>query len=352
MQPKKLKYFNELDGIRGIAALMIVQFHFFLEIVPENHTMVLIKKISFLGSSGVSLFFVLSGFLISRILLNTKFSPNYFKNFYIRRGLRIFPLYYFFLLIFYFLIPFLEHSTIIPFYPQIWFWVYLQNVSMTFNGTANGPFHFWSLAVEEHFYLFWPFIIYYLNPKKIKIVIVCFIIIAFFTRIILASKGFNFAYFTLSRMDELCLGALLAILEVNQLLKPENARKFLILLVIIAITTGAVWFFSTGLSISPLQQNRFIILSTCYFCFIGWIVSTKENHWIKKLLSHKILTYTGRISYGIYVFHPLCFALVGKFLNISEVAIYLVATLALTYIISSLSYYVFEARFLKLKKRF
>ena len=114
----KLKHFKELDGVRAIAALMVMFFHFFQNLDTQNVILISVKKYAIFGQTGVSLFFVLSGFLITRILLNTKHSESYFKNFYIRRALRIFPLYYLFLIIFYFLIPFFENSAIISFNQQ------------------------------------------------------------------------------------------------------------------------------------------------------------------------------------------------------------------------------------------
>ncbi len=177
----KIKYYKELDGVRGIAALMIMTFHFFQPIIPNTTTLIYINKFIKFGQTGVSLFFVLSGFLITRILLSTKEKSGYFLTFYIRRALRIFPLYYGFLIIYYFLInPYLYNASNLSFSTQFYYWFYLQNIADTFGWAANGPFHFWSLAVEEHFYLFWPLLVYYLNDKKIIIATICIIIIAFY----------------------------------------------------------------------------------------------------------------------------------------------------------------------------
>jgi len=101
----KLQHFSELDGIRAIAALMVMFFHFFQHLETSNSILLLVKKASIFGQTGVSLFFVLSGFLITRILINTKDTPNFFYNFYLRRTVRIFPLYYLFLIIYFLLFP-------------------------------------------------------------------------------------------------------------------------------------------------------------------------------------------------------------------------------------------------------
>ena len=119
------------------------------------------------GQTGVDLFFVLSGFLITGILLDTRNHPRYFINFYGRRTLRIFPLYYgiIFLTLFLPMIvrmivgePVTEHQR-----NQWWLWLYLTNVGV-FLGVDVPAMHFWSLAVEEHFYLVWPAVVYILSP--------------------------------------------------------------------------------------------------------------------------------------------------------------------------------------------
>jgi peptidoglycan/LPS O-acetylase OafA/YrhL len=173
----EFKHLRELDGIRAIAALMVMFFHFFQNIQTDDSFLLTVKKLSIFGQTGVSLFFVLSGFLITRILINTKNSESYFLNFYVRRSLRIFPLYFFFLLLYYFVLPWLEQKPIASFDRQIYFWTYLQNLAVTFEWDFAGPGHFWSLAVEEHFYLFWPFLIYFLTQRGIKTAMKFFILL-------------------------------------------------------------------------------------------------------------------------------------------------------------------------------
>src|ERR1700755_1520169 len=99
-----LKYYKGLDGVRGLAALMIMFYHFTPDSSNTGSFLHFLKKISVIGQSGVTLFFVLSGFLITRILLASKPNKDYFKKFYTKRALRIFPLYYLFLIICFFII--------------------------------------------------------------------------------------------------------------------------------------------------------------------------------------------------------------------------------------------------------
>ena len=348
----KLRHFKELDGVRAIAALMVMFFHFFQGVTSVDTTLLTIKKYAVFGQTGVSLFFVLSGFLITRILLNTKQSTSYFLNFYTRRALRIFPLYYLFLTFFYFVIPIAEGTTVVPLNQQIWYWVYLQNVAITFNWKNVGPRHFWSLAVEEHFYLFWPFIVYFFDKKKIQISIYLIIILAFITRLVLVKSHHEVFYFTLSRMDELAVGAMLAILEINGKLTPANSNKFMLSFCLIVIPTLGLWVFTAGLGIGAIQVSKFILLSFCYFSLIGLVITLQEMHWIKKVLKFRLLTYTGKISYGLYVYHPLCFYLVSKYFKTHSILLSFISSFAVSYLLASLSYYLFESKFLSLKKKF
>lgn len=347
-----LKHIKELDGVRAIAALMVMFFHFFNSLQTHNAFLILIKRYAFFGQTGVSLFFVLSGFLITRILLNTKHTATFFSNFYIRRSLRIFPLYFLFLIIYYFIVPFLENTPIVPFNQQIYFWVYLQNIAMTFKWSNSGPQPFWSLAVEEHFYLFWPLLIYFFDKYKIKISIVLIILLALLVRIILIKNNYNVFYFTFSRMDELAVGALLAILELEGKLELKNSKKFLLLFCLVIIPTIALWTLTSGLRMDSIQVSKFILLAFCYFSLVGLVLTLKETNWLIKFLKLKALSYTGKISYGLYVYHPLCFYLLSKYLKLDSVLLSFIFSFAFTYIIAGISYHFFESKFLVLKKKF
>lgn len=346
----ELTYRRELDGVRAIAALMVMFFHFFQ--IPEIYNAyATVIKLSVFGQTGVSLFFVLSGFLITRILLYTKNSPGFFYNFYVRRSLRIFPLYFLFLGIYYFLLPLIFKTSIIPFHLQVYYWLYLQDFGITFKWNMDGPGHFWSLAIEEHFYLFWPLLVYYLNNKKVAIASIIIIVIAFLMRLFLANHHYEVYYFTFCRMDELAIGALLALLEVKNKLISKNATKFLLLFVMIIIPTIIIWVNFSGSAIPVVQVVKFLMIAFSYFSIIGFLISVKETNFIKRILQIKPLLFSGKISYGLYVFHPVCFEIVHRFLN-TNIILNFVLSFASTFLVSFISYYVFENRFLKLKKYF
>jgi peptidoglycan/LPS O-acetylase OafA/YrhL len=346
-----MKYIKQLDGIRAIAALMVMFFHFFQNLETNSKFYLGIKKISFFGQTGVSLFFVLSGFLITRILLSTREDKNYFKNFYLRRALRIFPLYYLFLIIYYFLIPLISNSQFVPFNQQIYYWIYIQNFATTFNWKSSGPDHFWSLAVEEHFYLFWPLMVYFIQNKKIKIGILLIIVLAFISRLFFVENNIDVFYFTLTRMDELALGALLATFEKNGELIYTKTKFFLISIIILVIPTIILWIETTGKAISLVQLFKFNLISLIYFCLIGLVVCLKNESFLNKVLRGKFFIYTGKISYGLYVYHPLCFFMISVLLKVTYVPISFFLSFLLTYLIASISYYFYESYFISLKKR-
>jgi peptidoglycan/LPS O-acetylase OafA/YrhL len=348
----KLSYYKELDGVRAIAALMVMLFHFLGSVTTNNALILFLKKISIFGQTGVSLFFVLSGFLISRILISTKNEPKYFYKFYVKRILRIFPLYYFFLVLYFFVFPLLLNIPTTSIKDQLYYWFYIQNVAMTFNLATNGPLHFWSLAVEEHFYLFWPIVIYYFNDKKIVTSIFLLILFSIITRYLLAKNNIEVFYFTFSRLDEILLGAFLAILELKGYLHKKNAYKFLLALLCVIIPTVLLWKLNNASGNPNVQVVKFLLMALFYACSIGFILSTAStNNLLSKLMNINFLRYTGKISYGLYVYHPICFLVIANFFKLGLVMNF-TCSFALSYLISSISYHYFESKFLNLKIKF
>jgi len=348
----KIHYYKELDGVRALAVLMVMFFHFFQSGEIAQHTWQGLQKISIFGQTGVTLFFILSGFLITRILLATKNAGNYFSSFYIRRTLRIFPLYYLYLLLFYFLFPSITGQSVVPFSLQVYNWVYLQDFAQTFKWKFSGPDHFWSLAVEEHFYLFWPFLIYFFDKRKIIISIFLLIAVSFLVRIYLLSEQYEVYYFTFSRMDDLALGSLLAILEVEKKLDSSKSGRFIFLFAGVLVPTILMWTIFSGAHNTLIQVIKFNLISLVYFSLIGCIISVKESSWVKKLFKINPLLYTGKISYGLYVYHPACFWLFSLFIKTNSILFNFFGSFAFAYLTATLSYYLIEQKFLGMKKYF
>ena len=176
----KRSHYPALDGLRGVAILLVVFYHFF------DFT-----NYFFWGWLGVDLFFVLSGFLITNILLRTLYQPDFLRNFYVRRILRIFPLYYFALILILVVLPFFQSLHLdLSYYQenQAWFWIYLQNWLFVFKPLHGSKLllHFWSLAVEEQFYLIWPIIILLVRrPKTLLAIVGGFLLLVMTTRLLL-----------------------------------------------------------------------------------------------------------------------------------------------------------------------
>ncbi|MBI5083418.1 MAG: acyltransferase, partial [Acidobacteria bacterium] len=169
-----------LDGIRGLAILLVLLLHFR---APDlTHPL---KGILGLGWTGVQLFFVLSGFLITGILLDTRSCSNYFSSFWMRRTLRIFPLYFLALSVFLVAAPAVlpvPKEALPPAADQVYYWTYLNNwIPMGEEGRLVHVLgHFWSLAVEEQFYLVWPVVVWLVPPRMLLrgCAVACLLILA------------------------------------------------------------------------------------------------------------------------------------------------------------------------------
>jgi len=348
-----IRYVKPLDGIRATAALMVIVFHFFQNISLTDPIGNVIQKLSLWGQTGVSLFFVLSGFLITRILLHAKEGKHYFKNFFIRRSLRIFPLYFLYLVIFYFVLPVFKAGYQSNFSQQWYYWFYLQDFSRTFGWGGYGPVHFWSLAVEEHFYLFWPLIVFYTPNKHLVKVIIALLLIAPICRFLLTSNGYQTFFFTFARMDELALGALLAHWECNGQLKSNQRRYFLTGIVGIGIIAALLWTQFSGAQNFWMQVIKYDIIAFIYFCVIGYMILLQENHMISRIFSHRIFVFLGSISYGLYVYQAITLTLTWSFVPAHyPLIVHFLFTLVTTILISYISYKIFEKPIMALKNKF
>ena len=345
----KIKYYKSLDGVRGLAAVMVVIFHFFQYFVGNEGIMGSFKKLSMLGQTGVDLFFVLSGFLITRILIYSKDKENYFSSFYWKRTLRIFPLYYFFLILYYYIAPYAEIVEFSNFKNQIYHFTFLQNIGLTFDWNIFGPNHYWSLAVEEHFYLFWPLIVFGCGKKALARIVGAIIIIAFLLRMWMLSENIGVFYFTFTRFDGLAFGALLAIRENS--LTEKNRQFFIKLLVASAIPIFVLFALSAGKENMLFQTSKFLLLSAFYFALIGFVLCINQQHFVSKFFNGGFLQYTGKISYGLYVYHPLIILLVSHYLSTGYLILDFIILVALSYFVSAISFKYFESFFLKFKHR-
>lgn len=259
--------------------------------------------------------------------------------------------YYFFLIIHYFFAPFLLHTHISPFGKQIYYWVYLQNFAITFHWPADGPSTFWSLAVEGHFYLLWPCLVYFLSKKGLKTAVVALLVLSLGCRLLLLYRGYEVFYFTFTRLDEIAIGSFLAIWEIEGKLK-GNAKKFLFALVLVLIPTLFIWTRVTGKAMFVVQAFKYNLLGFCYFCLVGLAVSMRSESAVNRVLSSRPFSFTGKISYGLYVYHPLFFVLIAFWFPQISLPVRFVLCFGGAYLVAYLSYTLLEARFIGLKKRF
>jgi peptidoglycan/LPS O-acetylase OafA/YrhL len=355
-------YYPALDVLRGIAILLVFFYHNFQFL-----------QVFEFGWMGVDLFFVLSGFLITDILLTAKNEKNFFRNFYARRLLRIFPLYYITLMLFFGFAPLFfsqQNMNLVNYYEhnQLWFWTHLQNWLFVNDGLTSSPFltHFWSLAVEEQFYLFWPLVIFLLNSlRKIRFVIIALIIVAFTVRIFIwyQSPADMVKYYcnTLTRMDSLLMGCLLAVwLKEGKVISNKTIKCTLILCS--AFFAAALIAGKNLTQTNPFFSTIGYTIVSIFFATLVYLFIKSEFRllcWLRKSVA---LNYIGKISFGIYVFHiPIYLILSSLMLNFLQqnglslwTSLFMVAacSLILTLMASTLSFYFFEKPILTLKKHF
>jgi peptidoglycan/LPS O-acetylase OafA/YrhL len=223
---------------------------------------------------------------------------------------------------------------------------------MAFRWPHVSPRHLWSLSVEEHFYLFWPLLIYLLSIRKIVISSVLIIVMAFVVKYLMIEYDYEGYYFTLARIDELAMGALLAVLEIKKKLIDKNANKFLLISVILAIPTIALMTIFTDIDNAIIQILKYNLLVFTFWGIIGYVISLRKTNWVKRFLRTKPMSFSGKISYGLYIYHPLCIAATLSVFPKMNLVLLFVIAVGFTFLVASASYYLFELNFLKLKRFF
>lgn len=359
------RYYSEFDGLRAIAILLVIVFHSALSIINVDDTLDAPKTfLSFLmaGWCGVDLFFVISGFLITGILIDTASIPNNLSKFYIRRILRIFPLYYAAITVYFISVFWSKNIRLLP--SDITYLLYMQNFFHEAHHPIDFLGHFWSLAVEEQFYVFWPLIfLSFYNRSKPLLFCSIFLLMAFaeYSRIMMVEQGLNvLAYkWTFTRIDSLLAGALVALLIRSSNLRKLNSYAQLgmvisaIVIVIIAVTNKKFYSLESPVLKYGLSANALFFAS-----LIAWLFTSSRNIW-KYLLGSRLLVSTGKISYGIYIFHWIIVALLvhSRFYDSDKGFLYnfatvLLQTLFLSYGLAYLSFHLFEKKFLLLKNKY
>jgi peptidoglycan/LPS O-acetylase OafA/YrhL len=297
----------ELDGIRGIAILGVLVSHFGSPATPVAW----LRAALGFGWAGVDLFFVLSGFLISGILIDSAGSPEYFRRFYLRRVFRIFPIYYAYLILYFFVVPLIAsamgHVAFGGIGPSgsIWYWTYLSNWRVDPHHYLR---HFWSLSIEEQFYLVWPLIVSISSRRLLKSICVALVFLSPVLRFLGAHYGISTVYLyqtTPFRLEGLALGGLLAIAwrEPPLWLKGKALAGFVWPLALCALAY-IVWRAGT----SPLAGMMAVYGYTSVALLCAALVyravdvsGTQER--LARWMRARWLVNFGKYSYGLYVWH-------------------------------------------------
>jgi peptidoglycan/LPS O-acetylase OafA/YrhL len=366
---------RSLDGVRGVAILLVILFHFGYLAV---------------GWIGVQLFFVLSGYLITSILCAEKSQPVgfYFKRFYWRRSLRIFPLYFGYLL----LLSLVYAASGVP--PELSDrWQYL--LTYTYNyALLIVPFHqsvsfthLWSLAVEEQFYLLWPIVVYYLSASHLRTLIGVMLLASPAIRLIavLLAQSFLpehpqpglFAYSPLlCQCDALAMGSAIAIMKYDvkrPLLMFNVVTGAALALGLVSLTLArpgwwqgielrswhvitATWAAVNDLGYPPFVTDRYQHVWS-YSVINLWaallIVNLRRGGRMARVLSHRFLVHSGKISYGLYVLHYPVLGLVKWIVFYRPMSpkglLVFLPYLAAIYLLANLSFTFFESWFLEWK---
>ncbi|MES2222726.1 MAG: acyltransferase [Acidobacteriota bacterium] len=369
-RPAELSHKPELDGLRGVALLAVMLCHGAPYI---ERTTVLSKLCVYAmvpGWSGVELFFVLSGFLITGILLQSKTAENYFSSFYARRFLRIFPIYYLVLTVA--LLAAMHVSwwnALLPvagktraayyFYAQNWPMFWPHHLFLKTNAFG----HFWSLAVEEQFYIVWPLVIWLLPENAILTLCTVGLIVALPLRVLMVHRfayDFTAMALTTSRVDGLLVGVILAIL----LRRGQIPRRWIYLCM--GVGGGIIGFIAvfhhteligTYLYMPTIGITGFALLS-------GGLLALSQHRivWLRHILEARWLRIVGKYSYGMYIYHIPVYLICAHFLAarlgvalpipLRWALLYIGFLIAVTFLVAKASYDLFESKILALKVHF
>ena len=364
-----------LDGLRGAAVLMVMLCHFTASGLPHTVTGMVVRRGFQAGWAGVDLFFVLSGFLITGILYDAKLTPHYFRNFYVRRTLRIFPLYYGFLIAFFWVLPYLHAFT--PAMQRVavrqgWLWGYGANLVMArerhwiFDVDWLKLGHFWTLAIEEQFYLLWPLVVFRLSRTALVRACIAMMLTALVLRVGLlvhGSKPITVGMFTLCRFDALAMGALVALLLRGDAAKLYQRARVGMPVLLSAMVGITIWRRRWDAADPAVQSVGFTLLGLFFATVLLIAIEPRRDGRLARLLGHPFLRWFGAYSYAMYVFHVALMPAFERLAPVARlstvlhssyagVAAYVLFAISSTSLVAYLSWHCYEKHFLALRKRF
>jgi peptidoglycan/LPS O-acetylase OafA/YrhL len=357
----EFRHIPALDGLRGVAVLAVMFYHLEL-LVPW------LGPISHGGFLGVDIFFVLSGFLITSVLLKeqSKTGQINLKNFYMRRIFRLIPAYWVFLAVLFlfgnYLLSPLAAKTIYDNYSYnfILAFLYLMNWNRASAETAvaGNLNHTWSLSIEEQFYIFWSLVMYLAFSEKRSRKTIFFITIGSVAVVIcwrigraLNGTPYDVMYYsTDTRIDALLIGCAASMIYMWKLVPASFFKTAYFNLLVFVMYIGAVWVFFNASSKDISLYTALLPLFTASTAIIILWLMTREKTPVHFLLENKFLGWIGKISYGLYLWHFLAYEFSKETFSSAEVQI--TAGIILAFAVSALSYYLVEQPFLKIKNRF
>ena len=363
----KIKYFKELNSLRFIGFVGIFFGHVFfsndIEIVNSKIYSSLYSYGKILGFISIDSFFVLSSFLITwKGLEELKVTKKFqFKNFLIRRSLRIWPL-YFLVILLGFLIEFMKsyYTQDISSLPSFWsFILFILNFDIIKNGYEFLFFmvFMWSISVEEQFYIFWALVLKWFQNHLLKVSLLI-ILISIIFRIYFIDDSLNLNFHTVSALGNFGVGALAAIAAFRNSFLITKIRDFSKTQIVIIYLISLLIF----IAIPSLQNHDlFIVIQRVLFSFVFAFIILEQTYCqqsIFKLSRIKYFNFFGKISYGLYCYHGIMITIVLKFSDyFSEslfTSIFIFPTLIFcgTLLFSHLSYKFFESKILKLKTKY
>jgi len=364
---------GELDGLRALVLLVPI-FHFSIEAArswsPAAALPVYLVGVA--GVVGLDVFFVLSGFLITGILLDAKGATGYFRSFYVRRAFRILPLYYGFLLLYLVVLPLLvpwDAGMRLDVVDQLPYWTYVVNVPYAFHGPlAAYTGHIWSLAVEEQFYLVWPLAVCWLRTAALRrLVLACLVLTVAVRYGLAAALPDTQAFYALTpaRLDGLMLGALLAIARrdaagwshVSRSLRRAGPFALLALVAsIVALSRQSAGFDAPSAFLATLT-----LTGSAYFAaaVVAAVLERRGGMW-RHLLTSRPARQVGTYSYGIYLLHNPLGHVLGQAgvwsrpiagAGIGETALYTASMTLLSIVVAATSWHLMEKPLLRLRPR-